>query len=515
MAQARFFSSVAQPTTLTANISNSVLSLPVAATTGFPVSYPYTVACDYGTSLEELCDVTSVSGLNLNVNRAVDGTSASAHSVGAVVRHVSSARDFNLLYTHVGSTSGVHGVTGNVVGDTDTQTLSNKTLSSPALSGTVTGSPSFSGNPAFTGTPTFSNPISLTGATLTGGTITGNWVATFQSGAVGNVPLTAKGFSGQTADIFDVQNSSAANILRVLPGGVVISNQATGTQSLVVNAISGTTVDMVDFQTNGTTTLAVQASGVIQATNAASTSEILGSLVSPNTIDSFRIRADGRFDWGPGTAARDTDLYRNGVGILQTDGQFTANNLSVTPTGTSTIMLSALVPNGYAANAIHIVKNSTGTPTIFNVDQNGAVAAGGAITGTNLTGASTTYTPTISGGALTLGNGTITGVYSIAGSMVHVQIEIVGGTTSTLASSGSLVLSLPFTQSGSINGTGNSYFTKTSGGAFNAGATSTSAGANTVTVFMLSGTTYAGFNTTNGAAVASGSLIVVDLMMNI
>ncbi len=37
------------------------------------------------------------------------------------------------LTTHTGASSGVHGVTGSVVGTTDTQTLSNKTLSSPEL----------------------------------------------------------------------------------------------------------------------------------------------------------------------------------------------------------------------------------------------------------------------------------------------------------------------------------------------------------------------------------------------
>lgn len=55
---------------------------------------------------------------------------------------------------------------GLLVGTTDTQTLSGKTLTSPtinggALAGTLTGSPTLSGNPAFTGSPTFSNLPSL------------------------------------------------------------------------------------------------------------------------------------------------------------------------------------------------------------------------------------------------------------------------------------------------------------------------------------------------------------------
>jgi hypothetical protein len=475
VAQTRFYSSTAQPTILSSSISNTTTSIPVVATTGFPVLFPYTIAVDYGSSLEELCDVTNASGLNLTVTRAVDGTSAANHSVGAVVRHVSSARDFTNANVHIGSSSGVHGITGNVVGDTDTQTLSNKTLNAPALSGTITGAPTFSGNvvfsgnPSFTGSPTFSNPVTLTNATLAGGTINGNWTAnaTFQSGATGNVPLIVKGFAGQTADLFDVQTSGAANVLRVLPTGVVISNQATGTQSLVVNAITGTTVDMVDFQSNGSTVLAIQSGGIIQATSAALSSEIVGSVVpSVGSFDAFRIYAGGELEWGPGTGARDTNIQRTGAAALTLTGSLTA----------------------------------TGT-----------------LAGTNLLAAAATYTPTIGGGALTLGNGTMTARYTQAAGSYHIQIQIVAGTTTTLASTGNLTFSLPngITQNSNVAAVGNSYFTKTSGGSFNQGAAVATGGGGVITVFIVaqSNLTWGSFNTTNGGAVASGSVIAVDITL--
>lgn len=166
-----FYSNVAQQTTLSGNISSGSTSINVAATTGFPGSFPYVLALDYGAATEELVSVTAAAGTTLTVTRGYGGTSAQSHSLGAVVRHTYNAQDATDFRTHEASTGAVHGLTGSIVGTSDTQSLSNKTLTNPtinaaAVSGTFTGNPTLSGNATFSGT--------LTGA----GAMAGTWSGT-------------------------------------------------------------------------------------------------------------------------------------------------------------------------------------------------------------------------------------------------------------------------------------------------------------------------------------------------
>lgn len=60
----------------------------------------------------------------------------------------------------------------------------------------------------------------------------------------------------------------------------------------------------------------------VALTGTAASDTIVSGLVTGDTFDRIRIRADGRIDIGPGNGARDTNLYRNAPGSLTTDGYF-------------------------------------------------------------------------------------------------------------------------------------------------------------------------------------------------
>lgn len=137
----RYYSNTAPPTTLTAGINAITTTITVASAAGLPPFQPFTLALDPNTPTMELVEVTAAAGTTLTVTRAIDGTSASTHGAGAVVMHVSSARDFAEANAHISATTNVHGLAGGaaVVGTTTTQTLTNKTINGPVINdGTIT-----------------------------------------------------------------------------------------------------------------------------------------------------------------------------------------------------------------------------------------------------------------------------------------------------------------------------------------------------------------------------------------
>ena len=102
----RYYSSAAAATTLSAPCTNVATTMVITAAVNLP-SLPFTILVDPDTVNEEVVEVTNRSGTTLTVTRGVDGTTAVAHSAGAVVKHGISARDFDEPNAHV-NTSSLH-----------------------------------------------------------------------------------------------------------------------------------------------------------------------------------------------------------------------------------------------------------------------------------------------------------------------------------------------------------------------------------------------------------------------
>jgi len=137
----RNYSSRSQQSTLTGAVTSGATSMVVVSGSALlggvtiPAGTTFTIVIDPDTAIEEIVDATAVSTNTFTITRAIDGSSAQAHSAGAVVRHMAIGRDYREANTHIEASTGVHGISNSssVVGTIDTQTLTNKTLTSPTI----------------------------------------------------------------------------------------------------------------------------------------------------------------------------------------------------------------------------------------------------------------------------------------------------------------------------------------------------------------------------------------------
>lgn len=139
----RQYSGGAKPTTLSVALGGSTADVSIVGAdfSNYPDGSvgPFYIVIDRGLVAEEKILCVSRSGNTISVfnsgltnGRGADGTSVVAHGTGSTVEHVFTAVDADEANAHVNASSAVHGLSGSVVGTTDTQTLTNKTMSGSA-----------------------------------------------------------------------------------------------------------------------------------------------------------------------------------------------------------------------------------------------------------------------------------------------------------------------------------------------------------------------------------------------
>lgn len=239
--------------------------------TGQPTAFPFTATLGLNSAAQENVLVTNLSGTTVTVTRNVDGLGAFSHPAGETFTHTALAVDYDEANSHVNATTGVHGITGAVVGTTDTQTLSNKTIAgftATANSGvvgiTITGDNTGDLVDMKNGSTTvakFDKDGKLTTASVTNNganAVTGNETVGGTLGVTGNA--TFGGTLGVTGNVTVTGGQTIAGTLGV-------SNPTT-LGALSATAITGSsTINIASAATLGST-LAVTGTSTLAAVNA-------------------------------------------------------------------------------------------------------------------------------------------------------------------------------------------------------------------------------------------------------
>lgn len=357
MPAARFYSSTAGAMQLSAGITNVDGTMTVDTTVGLPASTPFTLVLEPGVaSAEEIVSVTAVAGTTLTITRGQDGSTAVAHSAGASVRHMATARDFREPMEHVGASTAVHGLAGAVVGTSDAQTLTNKSMSggsntfSAIPSSAVTGldahtaaTAAHGATGAVVGT---TNVQTLTGKTLTSPTISSPTI----SGTVTATPLTTSGevaVGGLLRNNISNAGARFNNVDTADGYGSFIGGIVTTKPALVVNAPAAHASDILRLNVNSVTKASFDQDGDLTCAALAATNGAFSGTLTKGGVAVVTEDDSGWLTLTLGTGwtatAGHTPQYRKFRGMVYVRGAVTNSASTGTTIGT--------LPAGYRPSA--------------------------------------------------------------------------------------------------------------------------------------------------------------------
>ena len=303
----RKYSSRSQQTTLTAALNSTATTMSVVSGSALmggktlTGTETYTVVIDPDTALEEIVDVTVYSsGNTLTITRNIDGSTGQSHSAGAVVRHMAIGRDYQDANNHQEASTNVHGLTSGaaVVGDTTTQTLTNKTLTSPTITGTGAIAGTFTGN--LTGNVT--GNVSGNAGTVTNGiytTDTGTVTSTMiANGTILNADINASAaidkskISGTAVTLADTGTVTGT----MIANDTIVNADINTAAAIAATKIAGTAVTQAD---TGTVTSAMIANDTIVNADISTTAAISktklnlgGTITSADLVDGTIVASD-------------------------------------------------------------------------------------------------------------------------------------------------------------------------------------------------------------------------------
>jgi hypothetical protein len=432
----RNYSSRSQQTTLTSAVTAGATTLVVqsgAALLGgqsIPAGTTFTIVVDPDTAIEEIIDATAVSTNTFTITRAIDGSSAQAHSAGAVVRHMAIGRDYRESNAHVEASTGVHGISNSssVVGTIDTQTLTNKTLTAPTITNPSISGAGVDASIVFEGATADAYETTLTVVdptqdnTITMPNTTGTVVIATATQTLTNKTLTSPTISG--------------------------SPVITGLSSAGMSASSATPKDYVDSILGSATSAATSAASA--ATSAASAATSAASAATSATASASSATASASSATAAATSA-------TSAAASATAAATSATSASNSATAAATSATSAAASATTAANSVATIAGYATTAS--NSASAAATSAASAATSATSSANSATASATSASAAATSASSAATSATAAATS---------AASAATSAASAAAVLTGSFDAKGDLLvGTGTNTFDQLSVAATN------------------------------------------------
>jgi hypothetical protein len=393
----RKYTSRSQQTTLSSAVTSGATVIPVTnastllAGTTISAGQTFVVVIDPDTALEEIVEITSASSNNLTVTRAVDmsGASAQDHSSGAVVRHMIIGRDLRESNLHIEATGAYNDGTGThamhglgssdgvVVGTTATQTLTNKTLTAPVLTGAgVDASIVFEGStadafettltvvdptqdniitlPNTTGTVVIVDAVqTLTNKTLTSPTISGSPVITgLSSAGMSASSATPKDYVDSILGSATSAATSAASAAASATAAATSASSAATSASLAATSASSASTSQTAAATSAASAAASVTAVATSATSAAASATAAATSAASAAAATSAVATSAASALASQTAAATSATSAAAsVTAAATSATSAANSATAAATSATSAAVSATAANTSAASA--------------------------------------------------------------------------------------------------------------------------------------------------------------------
>lgn len=406
----RKYSSRSQQTTLTGAITAGATAMTVVSGTALlggvtiPAGTTFTLVLDPDTAIEEIVDATAVSTNTFTITRAIDGSTAQAHSAGGVVRHMAIGRDYRDANLHTeadsyyndGSGTGhtMHGINsgeGVVVGTLKTQTLTNKTLTSPTIT-----------DPTITGTASAGAVLVFEGATADAYETTLTVVDPTQDNTV-TIPNT----TGTV--VLDSATQTLTNKTLTSPtisGSPVI----TGLSSAGMISSSATPKDYVDSILGSATAAATSAASA--ATSAASAATSATSAAASATASAASASASATSATAAATSA--TSAAASATAAATSATSAAASATAAATSATSAAASATTAANSVASIATYATNAANSATAAATSATSAAASATAAATSATSAAASATAAATSASSASTSASSALTSANSAA-----------------------------------------------------------------------------------------------------